>query len=105
MMAAAISFRDLVQAHEAWVKAQGWRQTPSEPVAWRLIALGLVMTEVAEAMNECRAAEPSDKFGEELADIVLRVMGIAAHEGVDLESEIRAKMEKNMVRGPRGRVV
>ena len=39
-----------------------------------------------------------DTFQDELADIMIRVMDLAAFKGVDLESHIKAKMRYNALR-------
>lgn len=39
-----------------------------------------------------------DTFEDELADIMIRVMDLAAFKGVDLEKHIKAKMEYNALR-------
>jgi NTP pyrophosphatase (non-canonical NTP hydrolase) len=85
--------------------------------------LALVHSEVSEAL-ECdrkgkyaefgtyrankQATDPSfkrefelsvkDTFEDELADIVIRVMDLAAFKGVDLEAHIKAKMRYNSLR-------
>jgi NTP pyrophosphatase (non-canonical NTP hydrolase) len=40
-----------------------------------------------------------DTFEDELADIVIRVMDLAAYKGIDLENHIKAKMRYNATRG------
>ena len=40
----------------------------------------------------------TDNFAEELADVAIFLMGIAEIEGIDLESEILKKVEKNKTR-------
>jgi len=76
----------------------GWHnKTPLE-------ALALVASEVGEAINECRGLEPSPEFGEELADIILRVLDLAHWQNIDIEKEIKLKMKKNDLRGNRGRL-
>lgn len=58
--------------------------------------LMLIVTEVAEAMEEVRKKDFNHQaFAEELADIVIRTADLAGKMGVDLESIIIAKMEKN----------
>jgi NTP pyrophosphatase (non-canonical NTP hydrolase) len=69
-----------------------------------LEALALVASEVGEAINECRHEKPSEAFGEELADIILRVLDISHWQGIDIENEILKKMSKNEIRGTRGRL-
>ena len=39
-----------------------------------------------------------DTFEDELADIMIRVMDLAAHKGIDLETHIEAKMHRNSLR-------
>jgi NTP pyrophosphatase (non-canonical NTP hydrolase) len=39
-----------------------------------------------------------DSFEDELADIMIRVMDLAAYKGIDLESHIEAKMHRNSLR-------
>lgn len=82
-----------------WVEKMGWHNNKSV-----LEALALISSEVGEAVNECRGEKPTEAFGEELADIVLRVMDLAHWQGVDLEKELLAKIEKNEQRGSRGRI-
>jgi NTP pyrophosphatase (non-canonical NTP hydrolase) len=81
-----------------WVEKMGWHnKTPLE-------ALALIASEVGEAINECRNETPTDAFGEELADIVLRVLDLAHWQGISIENEILLKMKKNDQRGSRGRL-
>ena len=68
-----------------------------------LEALALIASEVGEAVNECRDITPTENFGEELADIILRTLDLAEWQGIDLESCIYKKMEKNEINGTRGR--
>ena len=61
--------------------------------------LMLVVTEVAEAMEEWRLDPPDYvKLTTELADVVLRVFNIAGFLDLDLEAAMRAKHEKNLLR-------
>jgi NTP pyrophosphatase (non-canonical NTP hydrolase) len=82
-----------------WLNSVGWvgKTTPLED-------LMLVVSECGEAANECRGETLTPNFETELADIVLRVMGIAAKNDIDLEKAILAKMEVNRNRGTRGRI-
>lgn len=91
------SINNIAQKNFQWVEEMGWHNKSV------LEALALVASEVGEAINECRQTEPSPAFGEELADIVLRVLDIAHWQGIDMEKELLAKMEKNQARGARGR--
>ncbi len=47
------------------------------------------------------ASYVKDTFEDELADIMIRVMDLAAHKGVDLEAHIAAKMRYNSLREPK----
>jgi len=93
-----MKINDIAEQNYLWVEKMGWHNKTT------LEALALVASEVGEAINECRNEKPTDAFGEELADIVLRVLDIAHWQGIDLEKEILAKMAINEQRGTRGRV-
>lgn len=54
---------------------------------------GLTYGELAEAFNAYRKKLPD--LGEELADVVIYLMGLAAILNIDLEEEILKKVEKN----------
>jgi NTP pyrophosphatase (non-canonical NTP hydrolase) len=60
----------------------------------------LIVSEATEAMDALRSGTEDD-FGEELADIVIRVADLAGGMGIDLEAEIAAKMERNKARPPK----
>lgn len=64
-----------------------------------LAELGLIVTEVAEAMEEVRSGGEGFLKGEELADIIIRTMNIASRLGLDLEAWIHIKNEHNLKRG------
>ena len=79
----------IAEQNYQWVEKMGWHnKTPLE-------ALALVASEVGEAINECRNEQPTDAFGEELADVILRVLDLAHWQGLDMEKEIAQKMLKN----------
>ncbi len=59
--------------------------------------LTLIHSEVTEAHEEVRKGTKQG-FGEELADVVIRVLDLAAAVGIDLTKEINDKMEKNKAR-------
>lgn len=69
------------------------------PEAKRCIpeALALVHSEVSEALEAFRNGD-SANFGEELADICIRVFDLAAGLGFDLPAEIQLKHLKNLKR-------
>lgn len=60
----------------------------------------LIVSEATEAMDALRSGA-EDNFGEELADIVIRVADLAGGMGIDLEAEIAAKMRTNKNRPPK----
>jgi len=92
-----MKINEVAQKNYQWVEKMGWHNKTT------LEALALVASEVGEAINECRNEKPTDAFGEELADIILRVLDIAHWQGIDIEKEITNKMIKNEQRGTRGR--
>jgi len=92
-----MKINEVAQKNYQWVERMGWHNKTT------LEALALVASEVGEAINECRNEKPTDAFGEELADIILRVLDIAHWQGIDIEKEITNKMIKNEQRGTRGR--
>ncbi len=93
-----MNINEIAEKNYQWVEEMGWHnKTPLE-------ALALVASEVGEAINECRNEKPTEAFGEELADIILRVLDIAHWQGIDIEKEVLAKMIKNKSRGTRGRL-
>ena len=72
-------------------------QVDASDVGVRLSKLMLVTTEVAEAAEAVRHGD-QENFGEELADIVIRVMDLAEATGVNLEQAIVNKMAVNVGR-------
>lgn len=89
----------IAEKHHAWVEKMGWHKSTI------LERLALICSEVGEAVNECRGEMPTEAFGEELADIVLRVADLAYSQGIDLSEKITHKMVKNEIRGSRGRII
>lgn len=83
-------------------RAQNGFQTPANllSVESRDLMLGklmLVVTEIAEAAEAVRH-ENLDNFKEELADTFIRLMDITASCEIDIEYEIKKKMETNLNR-------
>ncbi|WP_371378999.1 MazG nucleotide pyrophosphohydrolase domain-containing protein [Thalassotalea aquiviva] len=90
--------KEIAKQNYAWVEDMGWHnKTPLE-------ALALIASEVGEAVNECRGTTPTEHLGEELADILLRVVDLAHWQGIDIEAKVIEKMAKNQIRGNRGRL-
>jgi NTP pyrophosphatase (non-canonical NTP hydrolase) len=90
---------EIQKNHYEWLKEMNWtgKTTPLEQLA-------LIASEIGEAVNECRGEVPTENLKYELADIVLRSLGMAEQCGIDLEPVIIEKMEKNRLRGSKGRV-
>lgn len=59
--------------------------------------LALLHTEISEAMDVYRKPGPFNlrRFGEELADLVIRTGDLAGRLNIDLEKAVQAKMKKN----------
>lgn len=56
--------------------------------------LMLIVSELAEAQEGLRHGD-MDNFREELADVAIRLADLCGGLGIDLEAEIKKKMEKN----------
>lgn len=73
----------------AWTnkRAKGFNTTDTA------LEFGLLTAEVGEAFTAWRKGLPD--FGEELADVLLYLVAVAHMNGIDLEAEVAAKIEKN----------
>ena len=60
--------------------------------------LMLIVSELGEALEALRH-EDKENFAEELADVAIRLADLCGGLGIDLEAEIKKKMEKNKKRG------
>ena len=60
--------------------------------------LCLIHSEVSEALEVLREGRPQDDLGEELADVVIRVMDLCGKLDIDLVNTVHAKMRKNASR-------
>jgi NTP pyrophosphatase (non-canonical NTP hydrolase) len=61
--------------------------------------LGLITTEVSEAIEEIRNKDIDMKhLAIELADIIIRTLNFASRKGQDMEQSIQYKHEKNLKR-------
>lgn len=83
-MVVNFSLNALSRQHSAWVERMGWHNKTV------LEGLALIASEIGEAQAECIGTLNLKQFGEELADIALRILDMAATENVDLDAEIRA---------------
>jgi NTP pyrophosphatase (non-canonical NTP hydrolase) len=55
-----------------------------------------VVSECGEAANEVRGEVPTKNFEVELADIILRVFGIAEENGINIQQAVINKMNANL---------
>lgn len=61
------------------------------------VRFGLIMTEAMEAMEGHRGGDFSNE-GEELADVIIRVVEFAYYRKIDLDAEVEGKVNKNHAR-------
>jgi NTP pyrophosphatase (non-canonical NTP hydrolase) len=94
-----MNINEIAKKQHEWVERMGWHNKTV------LESLALIASEVGEAVNECRNGAPSENFGTELADIILRVADLAHWARIDLAAKITEKMAINEARGTRGRKV
>ncbi|MDO9179557.1 MAG: hypothetical protein Q7U16_14750 [Agitococcus sp.] len=78
----------IADQHYDWVERMGWHNKNS------LETLALIGSEVGESVDECLGKYPTDKFGMELADIVLRVVDFAKVQSLDLISLMALAKQK-----------
>ena len=95
-----MTINKIMYSHGHWVESVGWRNTKTP-----LECLALIASEVGEAANECRNKKPTEKLGDELADIILRTLDLALEQDIDINEAIYEKMAKNKLRGNAGRSV
>jgi len=67
----------------------GWEDTYGIPAQ-----LMLIISEVAEALEAFRIDDRIN-FAEEIADVIIRTLGLCARLEIDIDKEIRDKIEKN----------
>ena len=80
-------------------KANGWGL--GEPAKHqKMVQLMLIVTEVAEAAEAYRK-DDEENLVEELADIVIRTLDMAAYWGYDIDKAVKDKNEKNKTRSYR----
>ena len=89
-MSYPVDLNDLADRQADWLKTMGWwkNKTPLE-------SLMLVVSECGEAANEVRGEFPTENFKTELADIILRVLGIAAEHDINIQQAVLNKMSSN----------
>ena len=81
----------------------------STQVTWRgatlLERFAELMVDMARWVNTARSAKLDPSFGLEMGTVMCRVMALANQNGIDLEAQVRRKMEINALRGTRGRLI
>lgn len=90
------------QRHFKWLCDMGWSSIADNSPLAELMLIG---SEVGEAANECRGKVVTDRIGEELADVILRTLGLMEKLGLNPEMEVAAKMKANITKGKKeGRI-
>lgn len=79
-----MDWNGIAQKHYDWVERMGWHNKTV------LESLALIASEVGEAADECFGDKPSEAFGEELADIVVRTADLAHWQGIDLAKVVNS---------------
>jgi NTP pyrophosphatase (non-canonical NTP hydrolase) len=83
-------------------------QSEADPLKkYRIPAsIALVHSELSEALEGFRKLDRAN-FAEELADVLIRTLDLACGLGIDIDAEVKNKLEKNRSRGYRhgGKVV
>lgn len=83
-------------------RANGWKV--AKPTDWfdteyKIPAvLALITSEVSEALEAYRHRD-RENFDEEIADVVIRCLDLAGGLEIDIDEEVRKKLEKNRERG------
>lgn len=65
--------------HHQWLGMKGWNNTTP------LESAGMIGSEIGEATRECFGNNMTPHFKEEVADIVLRIIGLTQRYNVDIE--------------------
>ncbi len=92
---------ELTQQMHDFVRAKGWyRKASPRPQTLRnlAISLNLEAAEVLEFFQWDEALLDLDNFADELADVTLYLLQIAAIAGVDLEQAVLNKLQQNYQR-------
>ena len=75
------------------VKPEEWEQPYKIPAI-----LALITSEVSEALEDFRK-DDKEHFGEEIADVIIRVLDLTGGMGIDIDTEVAKKLEINRNRG------
>jgi NTP pyrophosphatase (non-canonical NTP hydrolase) len=82
------------KTHQHAINSGFWQKGKERPVPEILC---LIHSEVSEALEAYRKND-NENFKEEFADIAIRLLDASEGLGIDLESEIEKKYEKNLLR-------
>lgn len=96
-----MEIKELTQAMHQFVRSQGWYdpQSPKPQTLRNLaISLNLEASEVLEHFQWREAEFNQQDLADELADVALYLLQIASIAGIDLESAILEKLDKNYQR-------
>ncbi len=94
-----IDLNDLAHNIREVNKANGWGiKEPSEHQ--KMVQLMLIVTEVAEAAEAYRK-DDEENLVEELADVIIRTLDMAAYWDYDIDKAVKDKIEKNKTRSYR----
>lgn len=94
-----VDLSNVAKLHYDWVESMGWHKSSTN-----LEKLALIASEIGEAVNECRGAEPTENLKYELADIMLRVIDLQMLLGYNIELNLKHKVYKNILRGNKNRL-
>ena len=86
-----VDLNDLAHRQEVWLKSMKWWKNKTA-----LESLMLIVSECGEAANEVRGETPTSNFEVELADIILRTLGLAAEFNINIQQAVLNKMAKNL---------
>lgn len=77
-----MNFNKIAEKHYEWVESMNWHNKTV------LEALALIASEVGEAAYEHLDNNPTEHFGEELADIMLRALDLGFWQKVDINQQV-----------------
>ena len=66
--------------------------------AWNGFPIDVILKDNDDDFKRFFVDQAKDTFEDEIADIMIRVMDLAAFKGIDLEAHIKAKMRFNAMR-------